>query len=69
MHVSVLFQVAQVTQCLCLSDDQLHEIMRIMDDQMNKGLGKETNASASIKMFPTYVRHLPDGSGKDITLI
>lgn len=31
--------------------------------EMEKGLGASTNAEATVKMFPTYVRALPDGSG------
>ena len=32
--------------------------------EFNKGLGKETNPTAKVKMFPTYVRDVPDGTGK-----
>ena len=38
--------------------------MEIMLGEFNKGLGKETNPTAKVKMFPTYVRDVPDGTGK-----
>lgn len=38
--------------------------MDIMLGEFNKGLGKETNPTAKVKMYPTYVRDVPDGSGK-----
>lgn len=30
---------------------------------MDRGLNKLTNAEAKVKMFPTYVQNLPNGSG------
>lgn len=38
--------------------------MDIMLGEFNKGLGKESNPTAKVKMYPTYVRDVPDGSGK-----
>jgi hypothetical protein len=38
--------------------------MGVMEDNFNKGLGKETNKSARVKMFQTYVKAVPDGTGK-----
>jgi hypothetical protein len=36
--------------------------MALMLSEMNKGLDPATHAKADIKMFPTYVRSLPDGT-------
>ena len=36
--------------------------MALMLDEMKKGLDPATHAKADIKMFPTYVRSLPDGT-------
>ena len=36
--------------------------MALMLNEMNKGLDPETHDRADIKMFPTYVRSLPDGT-------
>lgn len=35
-----------------------------MLDNFNRGLGKDTNATAAVKMFPTYVKAVPDGTGQ-----
>lgn len=31
---------------------------------MVKGLGRDTNPTATVKMLPSFVRSLPDGSGE-----
>merc|ERR1719192_1344364 len=36
--------------------------MFLMDSEMEKGLHPKTQDQADIKMFPTYVRSIPDGS-------
>lgn len=36
--------------------------MSLLLDEMFKGLDPKTHSSADIKMFPTYVRALPDGT-------
>lgn len=46
-----------------LSDEQLTSIMQKMLFEMNKGLGKDTNAEAKMKMIPSFVKALPDGTG------
>jgi len=35
-----------------------------MDRELCRGLNKETNESAEIKMLPTFVTSTPDGTGK-----
>lgn len=47
-----------------LSDETLVDIMTRFQAEMEKGLGKDTNPTASVKMLPTFVRAIPDGSGK-----
>lgn len=42
--------------------DNYRQVMNLLLNEMEKGLSKETNAEATVKMFPTYVRALPDGS-------
>jgi hexokinase len=44
--------------------DTYKHVQSLLLKEMEKGLARETNAEAAIKMFPTYVRALPDGSGK-----
>ncbi|XP_044540016.1 hexokinase HKDC1-like [Gracilinanus agilis] len=48
---------------LRLSDDTLLDIMTRFRTEMEKGLGKDTNPTACVKMLPTFVRAIPDGSG------
>lgn len=48
---------------LKLSREQLLEVKRRMKVEMERGLSKETHASAPVKMLPTYVCATPDGTG------
>ncbi|XP_039624365.1 hexokinase-2 [Polypterus senegalus] len=47
-----------------LNKEQLLEIKRRMQVEMERGLKKETHSSATVKMLPTYVRSTPDGTEK-----
>uniref|UniRef100_A0A9L0TCD9 Hexokinase-2 n=1 Tax=Equus caballus TaxID=9796 RepID=A0A9L0TCD9_HORSE len=49
---------------LKLSREQLLEVKRRMKVEMERGLSKETHASAPVKMLPTYVCATPDGTEK-----
>ena len=46
-----------------LNDENLTSIMHKMLNEMKKGLGKSTNDQAKVKMIPSYVASLPDGTG------
>ncbi len=39
------------------------KICEVLLAEMEKGLDRSSNAQAAVKMLPTYVRALPDGSG------
>ncbi|NWT25283.1 HXK3 protein, partial [Cardinalis cardinalis] len=56
--------VDEVLAPLRLSRDDLVKVQALMRDEMDRGLGKETNPSASVRMLPTYVTHTPDGTEK-----
>lgn len=45
------------------SDETLLDIMHQYRREMVKGLGRDTNPTAALKMLPTFVRSIPDGSG------
>ncbi|XP_037353047.1 hexokinase HKDC1 isoform X1 [Talpa occidentalis] len=45
-----------------LSDETLLDIMARFQAEMKKGLRKDTNPTASVKMLPSFVRAIPDGS-------
>ncbi|XP_017541603.1 hexokinase HKDC1 [Pygocentrus nattereri] len=47
-----------------LSDEQLLDISRRFREEMEKGLSRESNAAAALKMLPTHVCSTPDGSEK-----
>jgi len=36
--------------------------MRILEEEMNVGLSPTTHKQANVKMFPTYVRNIPNGT-------
>lgn len=59
-----LFQVDRFLYHMRLSDETLLDIMTRFQAEMQKGLGKDTNPTASVKMLPTFVRAIPDGSGE-----
>ncbi|XP_052772317.1 hexokinase type 2-like isoform X2 [Mya arenaria] len=56
--------IENIVRPFILSDDDYHKIMDKMLDNFNKGLGKETHPKARVKMFQTYVKHVPDGTEK-----
>ncbi|XP_033883108.3 hexokinase HKDC1-like isoform X1 [Acipenser ruthenus] len=47
-----------------LSDEQLRDIMMRFRAEMENGLSRDTNPTATVKMLPTHVRSTPDGSEK-----
>ncbi|XP_033922854.1 hexokinase-3 [Melopsittacus undulatus] len=47
---------------LRLSHSDLQRVQALMRQEMELGLGKETNARSSVCMLPTYVRATPDGT-------
>ncbi|NXN89483.1 HXK3 protein, partial [Bombycilla garrulus] len=55
-------EVNEVLAPLRLSLADLGKVQALMREEMERGLGKETNASASVRMLPTYVSHTPDGT-------
>ncbi|XP_028651798.1 hexokinase-1 [Erpetoichthys calabaricus] len=46
------------------SDETLTDIMHRFRREMENGLGRDTNPTATVKMLPTFVRSIPDGSEK-----
>ncbi|XP_025832332.1 hexokinase type 2-like isoform X5 [Agrilus planipennis] len=49
---------------LILTDEQIKEYMKRLLEDIKRGLGKDTHATAVVKSFVTYVQDLPDGTGK-----
>ncbi|XP_005915171.1 hexokinase-1 [Haplochromis burtoni] len=46
------------------SDETLLDITQRFRKELVTGLGRDTNATATLKMLPTFVRSIPDGSEK-----
>ncbi|XP_014803616.1 PREDICTED: hexokinase-3 [Calidris pugnax] len=55
-------EVNQLLAPLRLTRADLERVQALMRQEMDLGLGQETNASASVRMLPTYVRGTPDGT-------
>uniref|UniRef100_A0A4W3JPX8 hexokinase n=1 Tax=Callorhinchus milii TaxID=7868 RepID=A0A4W3JPX8_CALMI len=63
-------QIDQLLAAFKLTNDQLLEVMRKLRVEMDRGLKKDTHASATVRMLPTYVKRIPSGmeSGKFLAL-
>jgi len=63
-------KVEDLCRDLVVNNDHIHIIEMRLRQAINKGLKKETNDSASVKCFPTYVTKLPSGEecGKFLAL-
>lgn len=60
---SVSFQIDKYLYSMRFSDETLRDIMQRFRMELVKGLGRDTNPTAALKMLPTFVRSIPDGSG------
>ncbi|XP_061586344.1 hexokinase-2 [Cololabis saira] len=52
----------RILDALRLSREQLLEVKRRMAEGMARGLSKNSREQTSVKMLPTYVRSIPDGT-------
>ncbi|CAF1118772.1 unnamed protein product [Adineta steineri] len=55
-------QIEKVLESLRLDDEKLRHIMQLLEQEMDAGLSPATHKNADVKMFPTYVRNIADGS-------
>lgn len=51
--------VENLVRPFILKDEDYKRLMDIMLGEFNKGLGKETNPTAKVKMYPTYAGTSP----------
>lgn len=53
-----------------LTNDQLQKVSSLLLNEFNEGLSRETHHIAAVKMLPTFVRDVPNGSerGKFLAL-
>ncbi|KAK8722199.1 hypothetical protein OTU49_012319 [Cherax quadricarinatus] len=54
-------KVREICQELVLSPEVLKEVCDCLQEEINKGLAKDSHPEATVKCFPTYVRELPNG--------
>ena len=57
-------QIDEVMKDFRLQDETYVEIMKLLDAEMGRGLGKQTHNDSTVRMFPTYVRRVPNGQGQ-----
>nr|XP_047936329.1 hexokinase-3 [Anser cygnoides] len=55
-------EVEQLLAPLRLSRADLERVQALMRQEMERGLGRDSNANASVRMLPTYVCNTPDGT-------
>lgn len=62
--------IESLTRDFVLTNDQLEKVSSLLLHEFNCGLAKETHPLSTVKMFPTYVRDVPNGSeqGKFLAL-
>uniref|UniRef100_A0A665VG47 hexokinase n=1 Tax=Echeneis naucrates TaxID=173247 RepID=A0A665VG47_ECHNA len=59
-----VLQIDKYLYSMRFSDETLKDIMNRFRREMENGLGHDTNPTATVKMLPTFVRSIPDGSEK-----
>ncbi|XP_040429761.1 hexokinase-3 isoform X3 [Cygnus olor] len=55
-------EVEQLLAPLRLSRVDLERVQALMRQEMERGLGRDSNVDASVRMLPTYVCNTPDGT-------
>ncbi|KAK0425979.1 hypothetical protein QR680_009484 [Steinernema hermaphroditum] len=61
-NVNNVDKIHEICQCFKLSDPTLKRLMDAMLASMEKGLEPETASTAAVKMLPSYVRAVPNGT-------
>lgn len=57
-------QIDKYLYAMRLSDEILIDILTRFKKEMKNGLSRDYNPTATVKMLPTFVRSIPDGSGE-----
>uniref|UniRef100_A0A8C1HUP7 hexokinase n=1 Tax=Cyprinus carpio carpio TaxID=630221 RepID=A0A8C1HUP7_CYPCA len=63
-HLEITVGIDKYLYAMRFSDETLRDIMARFRREMENGLGGDTNPTATVKMLPTFVRSIPDGSEK-----
>ena len=59
-----MLQIDDVTKVFRVNDDMYRQLMMVLNAEMDRGLQRSSHHDATVKMFHTYVRALPTGSGE-----
>lgn len=59
----LILQIREECEVFHMTEKQIREIMSRLHANIVRGLGKDTNASAIVKCFITYIQDLPNGKG------
>lgn len=59
----MLLQIDEVMKEFQVSEENYVTMMGSLEAEMERGLHRDSHASASVRMFPTYVSSLPTGTG------
>uniref|UniRef100_A0A674APB1 Hexokinase-2 n=1 Tax=Salmo trutta TaxID=8032 RepID=A0A674APB1_SALTR len=62
--LTLFLKVDKYLYHLRLSDENLMDVSVRFRREMDKGLGRDSNPTAAVKMLPTFVRSTPDGTEK-----
>ena len=57
-------QIDKYLYSMRFSDETLQDVTQRFRRELTAGLGRDTNHTATLKMLPTFVRSIPDGSGE-----
>ena len=60
-------QIDVIMEDFRLKDDTYREVMILLNEEMAKGLRRDLHRTSTVRMYPTYVRTIPDGSGNIIS--
>lgn len=60
---NTFFQIDKYLYSMRFSDETLLDITQQFRRELAKGLSQDTNPTAALKMLPTFVQSIPDGSG------
>lgn len=58
-YSSRYMRVEALTRSLLVSHEQLEIICQLLEDEFNRGLHRETNRHANVKMYPTHIKDQP----------
>jgi len=59
IHDSIYQLVESATKCLIISHQQLETVCQLLEGEFRRGLHRETNPKANVKMYPTHIKDAP----------